>query len=108
MSALAGIPAEVVGEGVAKIDFTRPLFFNGICHVLRNGTPYLPRHATVTFLCHLDAQFFNTNKTFSVDQVNAFVSGWSSSAQESWGAERGRFLAEALFGTLMGMLDSPF
>ena len=78
MLALAGALAEVVGEGVAKVDFTQPLLFNEICYALRNGAPYLLRHATVIFLRHLDAQFFNRNKTFSVDQVNAFVSGWSS------------------------------
>ena len=108
MLALAGAPAGVIGAGIAKVDFTEPLFFDGICHALRNGAPYLLGRATVTFLRHLDAQFFNTNKTFSKDQIDKFVPRWSSSAQESWETEHGRFLAEAVFGTLMGMLDSPF
>ena len=108
MLALAGAPAEVIGAEIAKVDFTGPLFFNGICHALRNGAPYLLRRAAVTFLRHLDSQFFNTNKTLSMDQIDKFVPVWSSSAQESWETERGRFLAESLFGTLMGMLDSPF
>jgi len=107
MLALAGAPAEVIRDGIAEVDFTQPLFFKGICHDLRNGAPYLLRRATVTFLRHLDAQFFNTNKAFSVDQAKEFLSSWSSSAQESWETERGRLLAEALFGTLMGLLDSP-
>ena len=110
MLALAGAPAEGIRDAIAEVDFTQPLFFKGICHGLRNGAPYLLRRATVTFLRHLDAQFFNTNKIFSVDQAKKkkFVSCWSSSANESWETERGRFLAEALFGTLMGLLDSPF
>ena len=108
MLALAGAPVGVIRAGIAKVDFTEPLFFNGICHALRNGAPYLLRRAAVTFLRHLDAQFFDTSKTFSKDQIDKFVPGWSSSAQESWETEHGRFLAEALFGTLMGMLDSTF
>jgi len=107
MLALASAPTEVVGAGIMKVDFTEPLFFNGICHALRNGAPYLLRRAAVTFLRHLDMQFFNANKIFSKNQIDKFVPVWSSSAQESLEKERGRFLAEALFGTLVGMLDSP-
>jgi len=108
MLALAGAPAKVISEGFARVDFTQPLYFDGICRALQDGAPYLLRRATVTLLRHLDAQFFNTKKTFSEDQVKAFVSGWSSASRESLETERGRFLAEALFGTLMGMLNSPF
>ena len=108
MLALAGAPAEVVGDGIARVDFTQPLFFNGICHALRNGAPYPLRRATVTFLRHLDAQLFDHNKTFTMDQVNSFISGWSSSAHETMEKENGRFLTESLFGMLMGLLDSPF
>ena len=108
MLALAGAPAEVISEGIARVDFTQPLFFNGICHGLRNGAPYLLRRATVTFLRHLDAQLFDSNKTFSVDQVNAFILGWSSSAHETLEKEHGQLVTESLFATLMGLLDSPF
>jgi len=108
MLALAGAPAKVISEGLARVDFTQPLFFDGICRALQNGAPYLLRRATVTLLRHMDAQFFNTKKTFSEDQVKAFISGWSSAARESLETERGRPLAEALFGALMGMLNSPF
>ena len=108
MLALAGAPAKVVGGGLARVDFTQPLFFDGICRALQDGVPYLLRRATVTFLRHLDAQFFNTNKTFSEDQVKAFISGWSSAARELLEMEPGRFVTQALFGTLMGLLDSPF
>ena len=108
MLALAGAPAEVISDGLAGVDFTQPLFFNGICHALRNGAPHLLRRATITFLRHLDAQLFDNNKTFSVDQVNAFIPGWSSSAQESLGKEHGELLKESLFATLMGLLDSAF
>ena len=108
MLALAGAPAEVISDGIARVDFMQPLFFDGICHALRNGAPFLLRRATITFLRHLDAQFFDNTKVFSVDQVNAFIPGWSSSAQESLGKEHGQFLTESLFAMLMGLLDSPF
>ena len=108
MLALAGAPTEVIQDAIAGVDFTHPLFFNGICRALRSGAPYLLRRATVTFLRHLDKQLFNTNNIFSEGQVREFIAGWSSSAGESWGTDHGRLLAEALFGTLMGMLDSPF
>ena len=108
MLALAGAPAEVIGDGIARVDFTSPPFFNGICHALRDGAPYPLRRATVTFLRHLDTQIFDRNKTFSQDQVNGFISGWSSSAQESLEKEHGSYLLQSLTGTLMGLLDSPF
>jgi hypothetical protein len=108
MLALAGAPIEVISDGIAKFDFTLPLFFNGICRALGSDVPYHLRRATNAFLRHLDAQFFNTNKTFSAAQVDAFISGWSSSAQELLKKEPGRFLNQSLFSTLMGMLDSPF
>ena len=106
--ALASAPSEVINEGISRVDFTQALFFNGICRALRKGAPYLLRRATVTFLRHLDAQFFNTNKTFSSDQVDEFISGWSSSAGESLERVHGPLLPGALFGTLLGLLDSPF
>lgn len=108
MLALAGAPAEVISEGLAKVDFTQPLFFDGICHALRDDAPYRLRRATVTFLRHLDMQFFSSSKTFSKDQVDAFVPRWSASAHESWQTEEGGLLAQALVGTFMGMLNSPF
>ena len=108
MLAIAGAPAEVINEGIARVDFTQPLFFDGICHALRNDAPHLLRRATVTFLRHLDGQLFNTNKTFSAHQANEFIPRWSSSAQTSWDKEHGGLLDEALFSTLMGLLDSPF
>lgn len=108
MLALAGAPAQVISDGLARVDFTQPLFFDGICHALSNDAPYRLRRATVTFLRHLDTQFFDKSKTFSMDQVDAFVHGWSASAHESWETEEGGLLAEALIATFMGMLDSPF
>ena len=108
MLALAGAPTEVINDGLARVDFTQPLFFNGICHALRDGAPYRLRRATVTFLRHLDAQLFNANGPLSEDQANTLVPRWSASAHESWETEQGAPLAEALLATLMGMLDSPF
>lgn len=108
MLALAGAPAEVIGEGLARVDFTQPLFFNGICCALRNDAPYRLRRATVTFLRHLDAQFFNAKRKISKDQLDAFVPRWSASAHESWQTEEGGLLAEALVATFLGMLNSPF
>jgi hypothetical protein len=108
MLALADAPSEAMSKELT-IDFTRPLFFNRICQclALRDDVPHLLRRATITFLPHLDAQFFNTNKTFSEDQVNEFISAWFSSAEESLGKEHDGSFLEALFATLMGLLDSP-
>ena len=106
MLALASAPAGAIGDGIARFDFTRPLFFNGICRALRDDAPYPLRRATVTFLRHLDTQLFNTNKTFGEDQVKALISGWSSSTQEVLQGEHDQLLEEALFATLMGLLDS--
>ncbi|KAF9782708.1 hypothetical protein BJ322DRAFT_1072149 [Thelephora terrestris] len=108
MLALAGALPEVIGDGIGRVDFTQPLFFNGICRALRNGSPYLLRRATVIFLRHLDSQLFEANKTFSDEKVDEFISGWSSSAQESLEKKDGFLLSEAVFGTLMGMLDSLY
>ena len=106
--ALADTPSEVIDEGIARVDFTQPLFFNGICRALRKGEPYLLRRAAVLFLPHLDTQFFNMDRFFSSDQVDEFISGWSSFAGESLEREPCTLLAGALFATLMGLLDSPF
>ena len=106
MLALASAPEGAIGDGIARFDFTQPLFFDGICLALRDGAPYSLRRATVTFLRHLDAQLFNTNKTFGEDQINALISGWSSSTQELLQGEHDQLLDEALFTTLMGLLDS--
>ena len=108
MLALAGAPAEVISDGIARVDFMKPLFFNGICHALRNGAPHLLRRATITFLRHLDAQLFDNNKTFDADQVKAFITVWSSSAHESLEKEHGELLTQSLFAILMGLLDSSF
>ena len=107
MLALASTPSEDISKGIAGVDFTQPLFFNGICRALRNGAPHLLRRATVAFLPHLDAQFFYTDKTFSKNQVEEFISGWSSSAEELL---KGccKLVSRALFATLTGLLDSPF
>ena len=70
--------------------------------------PYQLRRATVAFLCHLDAQFFATNKTFDKEQAATPVSMWSVSAKESWNKSLNLMLAEVLITTLMGLLDSPF
>ncbi|KAF9779539.1 hypothetical protein BJ322DRAFT_1214173, partial [Thelephora terrestris] len=106
--ALAGAPAEVMRDGIANVDFTQPLLFEGICRSLRNDVPRLPRRATAAFLLHLDAQFFDTEKTFSDSQVKAFVDGWFSFAQEALEKEPDQSLRTAPFGTSMSLLDSPF
>ena len=108
MLALGGATADELGEGLARIDFTEPLLLNGICHALRKDAPYRLRRATVAFLRHLDSQFFETNKRFNEEQATALVSGWSTSAKESWDKGLHRAIAEALVTTLMGLLDSPF
>jgi hypothetical protein len=107
MLALGGA-TDKIGEGLARVDFTEPLFINGICHALRKDAPYRLRRATVAFLRHLDAQFFNANKTFDKEQSTELVSKWSTSAKESWDKDLTQVLAEALVTTLMGLLDSPF
>jgi hypothetical protein len=107
MLALAGSPAKDISDGIARVDFTRPLFFNGICNALRDGAPSPLRRATVAFLRHLDTQFFNSSKTFSTEQIDSLISAWSSSAQELWGEERTAFPTEGLVATFMGLLDSP-
>ena len=108
MLALGGATADEIGEGLAKIDFTEPLFLKGICHALRKEAPYRLRRATVAFLRHLDAQFFDTKHTFGQEQVTALISGWSASAKESWDENPHRTILEALVTTLMGLLGSPF
>ena len=108
MLALGGASAEELGGGLARFDFTEPLFFDGICHALRKDAPYRLRRATVAFLRHLDSQLFDTNKTFGEEQASALVSGWSVSAKESWDKDLRRVTMEALVTTLMGLLDSPF
>jgi len=79
MLALAGITADELGGGLSGVDFTEPLFFNGICSALRKDAPYPLRRATATFFCHLDAQFFDTKKTFGKDQATKLVPRWSIS-----------------------------
>lgn len=108
MLALAGATADELGGGLERVDFTEPLFFDGICHALREGAPYELRRATVAFLRHLDSHFFDTDKTFTQEQATTFVSLWSVSAKESWGKKLNTVLAEALVTTLMGLLDSAF
>ncbi|KAF9782787.1 hypothetical protein BJ322DRAFT_172236 [Thelephora terrestris] len=108
MLALAGAPAEVIGDGISRVDFTQPLFFNGICRALQNGAPHLLRSATFTFLRHLDDQLFNKNKTFTEDQVNEFISGWFSSARVLSENEHDSLLEESLGGMYIGFLDSSF
>lgn len=108
MLALAGATADELGGGLEKVDFTEPLFFDGICHALEKEAPYRLRRATVVFLRHLDAQLFDPNKTFSEEQAAALMSGWSVSARESWDKSLNTVLAESLVTTLMGLLHSPF
>jgi len=108
MLALAGATADELGGGLEKVDFTEPLFFDGICRALGKEAPYRLRRATVAFLRHLDAQFFDPNKMFSEEQATTLVSGWSVSARESWDKNLNPVLAEALVTTLMGLLHSPF
>ena len=108
MLALGGATADELGNGLESFDFTEPLFLDGICHALRKGAPYQLRRATVAFLRHLDAQIFDTNKTFNKKQAIELVSRWSVSAKESWDKTLNPVLAEALVTVLMGLLDSPF
>ena len=108
MLALAGATVDKLGDGLTRIDFTEPLLLNGIRDALREEAPYRLRRATVTFLRHLDAQLFDTNRIFSEEQATTLVSRWSISAKESWGKGLNPLLAEALVTTLMGLLDSPF
>ena len=108
MLALGGATVDELIEGLTRIDFTEPLLLNGICHALRKDAPYRLRRATVAFLRHLDSQFFDTKETFNEEQVTALVSGWSTSARESWDKGLHGAMAEALVTTLMGLLDSPF
>jgi len=108
MLALAGASADELGGGLSGVDFTEPLFFNGICNALRKDAPYRLRRATVAFLRHLDAQFFDTEKSFGNDQATKLVSRWSISARESWDKDLNPVMAEALVTTLMGLLGSPF
>ena len=108
MLAPAGATADELNGGLEKVDFTEPLFFDGICRALRNEASYRLRRTTVTFLRHLDAQFFDPNKTVSKEQASALMSGWSISAKELWDKCLNPVLAEALISTLMGLLHSPF
>lgn len=111
MFALAAASADEIGKGLAEVDFTEPLFFNGICRALRENAPYRLRRATVIFLRHLDTQLFGVDilkKGFSNGQINALMSDWSASAKESWDTKQHPLLRQALVTTLLGLLDSPF
>ena len=108
MLALGGASADELGGGLARFDFTDPLFFNGICHALRKDAPYRLRRAAVAFLRHLDSQLFDTNKTFDEEKATALIFGWSISAKESWDKDLRPVTMEALVTTLTGLLDSPF
>lgn len=108
MFALGGAPAEEISEGLAKFTFAEPLFFNGLCHALRNGAPYRLRRATVAFLRHLDTQLFTTDTTFTEEQAATLVSRWSTSAHESLDVSEHSLLIRASVTTLLGLLDSPF
>jgi hypothetical protein len=108
MFALGGAPADEISEGLAKVDFTEALFFNGLCHALRKGAPYRLRRATVAFLRHLDTQLFDTNTTFTEEQATNLVSRWSTSAQESLSVSAHSLLIRASVTTLLGFLNSPF
>ena len=106
--AIAAAPADEVSEGLARVDFTEPLFFDGICHALRKDATTRLRRLTVILLRHLDAQYFNTNKTFSKEQATVLVDRWSASGKISWDTKLHPVLGEALVTTLMGLLDSQF
>ena len=108
MFALGGAPAGEIREGLAKVDFTEPLLFDGLCHALRNGAPYRLRRATVAFLGHLDTQLFDTSKTFTEEQATRFISGWSASTRESLSVSKHRLLVQASVTTLLGLLNSQF
>lgn len=108
MHAIAAAPADEVSEGLARVDFTEPLFFNGICRALRKDAPTRLRRLTVILLRHLDAQYFNTDKTFSKEQATMLVDRWSASGKKSWDTKLHPVLGQALVATLMGLLDSPF
>jgi len=108
MFALGEAPGDEVGEGLAKLDFTEPLFFNGLCHALRNDAPHRLRRATVTFLRHLDTQLFGTNGTFTEGRATKLVSRWSTSVYESLKTSKQPLLVRASLTTLLGLLDSPF
>jgi len=108
MFALGGAPEDEISAGLARVDFSEPLFFKGLCHALRKGAPYRLRRATVAFLRHLDTQLFKTNTTFSEEQATELVSGWSTSAHESLEVSEHPLLIQASVTTLLGLLDSPF
>ena len=113
MHAIAAAPADEISEGLGRVDFTEPLFFNGICHALRKDAPPRLQRLIVIFLRHLDAQYFNTNDTsnpnraFSKEQASMLVVRWSASGKKSWDTRQHPLLGQALVTTFMGLLDSP-
>jgi len=109
MFALGGAPEGEISAGLAGVDFSEPLFFNGLCHALRKDAPYRLRRGTVAFLRHLDTQLFDTNTTiFTEEQAGKLVSAWSASAGESLEVSGHSLLARASMTTLLGLLDSTF
>jgi len=108
MHAIATATAEEVSEGLARVDFTEPLFFDGICHALRRDAPPRLQRLTVILLRHLDAQYFRANKTFSKEQATLLVARWSASGKKSWDTRPHPVLGQALVTTLMDLLDSKF
>ena len=84
MLALGRATLDEISEELARVDFAESLFLNEVCHALRKDAPYRLRRATIVFHRHLDAQFFDANKTFDNDQIAELVSKWSASTKESW------------------------
>lgn len=108
MFALGGAPENEISAGLARVDFSGPPFFNGLCRALRNGVPYRLRRATVAPLRHLDAQLFRANTTITREHATTLVSNWSSSAPESLHVSEHPLLVQASATTLLGFLNSPF
>lgn len=108
MHAIAAASTDEISQGLERVDFTGPLFFDGICHALRKDAPLRLQRLTVIFLRHLDSQYFNSNNAFSDDQATTLVTRWSASGKISWDTRLHHVLGQALITTFMGLLDSPF
>ena len=94
------------------VDFSQPLFVNGLRHALRSGAPYLLKRSTVFILPSLDGRLFRSNINPGVlpDPASAksIVTGWSSAVMEALKKNATDHLKWSAVTTLFSFMDSPF
>ena len=94
------------------VDFSEPLFVNGLRHALRRSAPYLLKRSTVFILPSLDEQLFksNVNSRVPPDPASAMsiVAGWSSAVVKALKENATDHLKWSAVTTLFSFMDSPF